>query len=117
MRFERCSVNYVDRPLEETGDILFKADVFVDRPFGPGLELDHYVEVAVWPVIATRKRPEYSGMRHAMRAQGVLVATKNSTDSMSRLRGLQTLAADLQHFPDEHGYIYACQLGECGLLA
>ncbi len=45
------------------------------------------------------------------------VATKNSTDSMSRLRGLQTIASELQHFPDEHGYIYASQLGESGLLA
>lgn len=45
------------------------------------------------------------------------VATKNSTDSMVRLRGLQQLAPELQHFPDEHGYIYACQYGECGELA
>jgi len=46
-----------------------------------------------------------------------LVATKNSTDSMTRLRGLMTTASALQHFPDEQGYIYASQFGQCGLLA
>ncbi len=46
-----------------------------------------------------------------------LVATKNSTDSMTRLQGLMTLAPQLQHFPGEDGYVYASQLGECGLLA
>jgi dihydrodipicolinate synthase/N-acetylneuraminate lyase len=46
-----------------------------------------------------------------------LVATKNSTDSMTRLLGLMTLAPQLQHFPTEDGYVYASQLGECGLLA
>ena len=46
-----------------------------------------------------------------------LVATKNSTDSMHRLVGLMTLSPQLQHFPDEAGYIYASHLGECGLLA
>lgn len=45
------------------------------------------------------------------------VATKNSTDSMSRLKGLMTTASALQHFPDEHGYIYATQFGQCGILA
>ncbi len=45
------------------------------------------------------------------------VATKNSTDSMSRLKGLMTVAGELQHFPDEHGYIYASQYGQSGILA
>ncbi|MBI5760364.1 MAG: dihydrodipicolinate synthase family protein [Planctomycetales bacterium] len=45
------------------------------------------------------------------------VGTKNCTDSMDRLRGLMTLSPQLQHFPGEVGYIYASQLGECGLLA
>lgn len=46
-----------------------------------------------------------------------LVATKNSTDSMDRLYGLMTQAPELQHFLNETGYVYARQLGECGLLA
>ena len=45
------------------------------------------------------------------------VGTKNCTDSMDRLRGLMTLSPQLQHFPGEVGYMYASQLGECGLLA
>lgn len=45
------------------------------------------------------------------------VATKNSTDSMDRLTGLMTLAPELQLFPNETGFLYASQLGECGLLA
>lgn len=46
-----------------------------------------------------------------------LVATKNSTDSMSRIAGLIELSPQLTHFPDEAGYVYGSQLGECGLLA
>lgn len=46
-----------------------------------------------------------------------LVATKNSTDSMDRLAGLMRQAPQLQHFLNETGFLYASQLGECGLLA
>lgn len=46
-----------------------------------------------------------------------LVATKNSTDSMSRIQGLLELSPQLQHFLSEVGYVYATQRGECGLLA
>jgi dihydrodipicolinate synthase/N-acetylneuraminate lyase len=46
-----------------------------------------------------------------------LVATKNSTDSMDRLSGLMRLSPVLQHFPTETGFVFASQLGECGLLA
>jgi dihydrodipicolinate synthase/N-acetylneuraminate lyase len=46
-----------------------------------------------------------------------LVGTKNCSDSMDRLAGLLTLSPQLQHFPGEAGYVYASQLGECGLLA
>lgn len=46
-----------------------------------------------------------------------LVATKNSTDSMSRIQGLLDLSPQLQHFVSEVGYVYATQRGECGLLS
>jgi dihydrodipicolinate synthase/N-acetylneuraminate lyase len=46
-----------------------------------------------------------------------LVATKNSTDSITRLRGLQQHAPQLQHFFNEDGYAYASQIGQCSLLA
>ena len=46
-----------------------------------------------------------------------LVATKNSTDSITRVNDLMTLAPDLTHFVDESGYTYASQIGACGLLA
>jgi dihydrodipicolinate synthase/N-acetylneuraminate lyase len=46
-----------------------------------------------------------------------LVATKNCTDSIERLRGLMERAPQLQHFPGEAGYVYASQLGPCGLLS
>ena len=46
-----------------------------------------------------------------------LVATKNSTDSITRLRGLLECAPQLQHFFNEDGYTYASPLGECSLLA
>ncbi len=45
-----------------------------------------------------------------------LVATKNSTDAMDRVRSLITRAPQLQHFFTETGYAYGCQIGECGLL-
>jgi dihydrodipicolinate synthase/N-acetylneuraminate lyase len=45
-----------------------------------------------------------------------LVATKNSTDSMLRIRGLLDRAPMLQHFLNEHGYVYGSLIGACGLL-
>ena len=36
---------------------------------------------------------------------------------IDRLHGLMHRAPELQHFPGEAGYVYASQLGECGLLA
>ena len=83
MRLERRTVDHINWPLEETGDILFEADVIVDRPFGPGLKFHQYVEVAVRPVFATRNRAEYGGVRHAVRAQGALVATKSGKGILS----------------------------------
>jgi dihydrodipicolinate synthase/N-acetylneuraminate lyase len=45
-----------------------------------------------------------------------LVATKNSTDSMLRIRDLIDNAPTLQHFLNEHGFVYGSLVGECGLL-
>ena len=47
MRLEGRSVDHINWPLEETGDILFEADVIVDGPFGIGLKLHQYVEITV----------------------------------------------------------------------
>jgi dihydrodipicolinate synthase/N-acetylneuraminate lyase len=46
-----------------------------------------------------------------------LVATKNSTDSMTRIRELIDGAPMLQHFLNERGFAYGSMIGECGLLA
>jgi dihydrodipicolinate synthase/N-acetylneuraminate lyase len=62
--------------------------------------------------LVTPKQYAELAARHAN-----LVATKNSTDEMSRLQGLVELSPQLQHFFSEAGYVYASQLGECGLLA
>jgi dihydrodipicolinate synthase/N-acetylneuraminate lyase len=45
-----------------------------------------------------------------------LVATKNSTDSMTRIRGLLEHAPQVRHFLGETGYAYGSQVGTCGLL-
>ncbi len=45
-----------------------------------------------------------------------LVATKNSTDSMQRIRELLTMASELRHFVNERGFAYASLFGEPGLL-
>jgi len=45
-----------------------------------------------------------------------LVATKNSTDSMLRVRDLVDGAPALQHFLNEHGFLIGSLVGECGLL-
>jgi dihydrodipicolinate synthase/N-acetylneuraminate lyase len=46
-----------------------------------------------------------------------LVATKNSTDSITRIRELIDGAPMLQHFLNERGFAYGSLIGECGLLA
>jgi dihydrodipicolinate synthase/N-acetylneuraminate lyase len=45
-----------------------------------------------------------------------LVATKNSTDALSRIEELMTHAPQLQHFLNEIGYAFGSLIGECGLL-
>ena len=45
-----------------------------------------------------------------------LVATKNSTDSLQRVRDLIDGAPTLQHFLNERGFLYGSIIGECGLL-
>jgi dihydrodipicolinate synthase/N-acetylneuraminate lyase len=45
-----------------------------------------------------------------------LVATKNSTDSMLRVRELIEGAPMLQHFLNEHGFAFGSLIAECGLL-
>ena len=45
-----------------------------------------------------------------------LVATKNSTDSMQRVRELLTTAPALRHFVNEQAFAYASLFGEPGLL-
>lgn len=45
-----------------------------------------------------------------------LVATKNSTDSMQRIRELCERAPMLRHFLNERGFVYGSLIGECGLL-
>jgi dihydrodipicolinate synthase/N-acetylneuraminate lyase len=46
-----------------------------------------------------------------------LVATKNTTDSMTRVRDLVEQVPDLLHFLGESGYAFGSQIGDCGLLA
>ncbi len=45
-----------------------------------------------------------------------LVATKNSTDSMQRVRELLDTAGALRHFVNERGFLYGSLVGDCGLL-
>ncbi|HEY3061910.1 MAG TPA: dihydrodipicolinate synthase family protein [Chloroflexota bacterium] len=45
-----------------------------------------------------------------------LVATKNSTDSMQRVRELLDGASALRHFLNERGFLYGSLIGEPGLL-
>jgi dihydrodipicolinate synthase/N-acetylneuraminate lyase len=45
-----------------------------------------------------------------------LVATKNSTDSMQRIRDLLKIAPTLRHFLSERGFAYGSLIDECGLL-
>ncbi len=45
-----------------------------------------------------------------------LVATKNSTKDMDRLKGLMTLAPQLRHFITEGGFPDAAMMGPCGFL-
>ena len=45
-----------------------------------------------------------------------LIATKNTTDSLTRLRDLLEKAPTLRHFLGETGFAYGSQIGECGLL-
>ena len=45
-----------------------------------------------------------------------LVATKNTSHSMSHIASLQKDAPQLQHFLSESGFVWGSLLGECGIL-
>ena len=45
-----------------------------------------------------------------------LVASKNTADSMQRVRDLLTTASAMRHFVGERGFLYGSLFGECGLL-
>jgi dihydrodipicolinate synthase/N-acetylneuraminate lyase len=58
--------------------------------------------------------PEYARLA---REHANLVATKNSTDSLSRVEQLLAMAPELCHFFDEISYAHGRLLDDCGLLA
>lgn len=66
-----------------------------------------------------RARRLVSGQQYGQLAEQHpnLVATKNTGDGMTMIRGLLEEAPQLQHFLSESGYVYGSLLSECGLLA
>src|ERR1700676_5017215 len=76
VRLEGGAIDHVDRHPEQAGDVLFEADIFVDRALGSGLEFHENIEIAVRPVVAPRYRAKHGSVRHTARAQIGLVAAK-----------------------------------------
>src|SRR6266436_875692 len=70
MGLERVPVDHVDRAVEQAGDKFFQADIFVDRPFGPGLEFHQNIDVAVGVVVAARDRTEHGRAADSARKAG-----------------------------------------------
>ena len=66
------SVNHVNGTVEQAGDKFFQANIFVDRPFGAGLEFHQNIDVAVGMVVAARDRTEHGRAADSARPQGGL---------------------------------------------
>src|SRR5258708_27867988 len=75
-RLERIAVDDIDRPVEQTGDVIVEVHVLQDRVAGLGAEFHQYVEIAVGPVVAARDRAEHGGMTDTAGAQVTLVAAQ-----------------------------------------
>src|ERR1700722_9713265 len=83
IRFERGAIDHIDRYHEQTDDVLLEANVFVDRALGSRLKLHQNVEIAIGPVVAPRNGAEHGSVRHAARAQSVLVTAKSGDGVLS----------------------------------
>src|SRR5258708_33991328 len=80
MRLERVAVNHVNRTVEQAGDKFFQADIFVDRPFGSGLEFHQNIDVAVGAVVAPRDRTEPGRAADSPPPQGGLGFLQSGSD-------------------------------------
>jgi dihydrodipicolinate synthase/N-acetylneuraminate lyase len=67
-------------------------------------------------LLRTKRLVTASEYAHVAADHPNLVATKNSTDSMQRIRDLLDQASVLRHFVNERAFAYGSLFGECGLL-
>ncbi len=90
-----------------------EVDRFFDEVLGrfPECEFLHYNLLRAKRLVSAG---EYARIA---RAHPNLVATKNTSDSLGRVRALLDQAPMLQHFLGESGYAFGSLVGECGLLA
>jgi hypothetical protein len=65
---QSLAVNHINRSVEEASDVVLQANVIEERDMGLGIDIDHDIEIAVGPILATRHRAEHGGMRDRARS-------------------------------------------------
>src|SRR4051812_36389301 len=81
--FEPFATDHINRPLEQTCDILLQSDVTEHRQARLAVNLNHDIEVAAGPVGATRHRTEYGGVPDTAGAQIALVTAQGGNGMIS----------------------------------
>jgi len=70
----------IDASIEQSGDIVFDGDVFIDLDPGRRIDLDHDIDVAVGAFLSARARTEQRRMPDAPLAQRPLVLPQPGDD-------------------------------------
>lgn len=77
MGLQRIAVDHIDRPWEQGGDGVLEPGIGENIERGGRVELDHDVNIAVWPRLPPRDGAEDCGMPDPSRAQAGLVPAEN----------------------------------------
>jgi len=80
MSFQTGAVGHIDLAGQQVRDEAGDADIVIEIDLGRRIDLDHDVDVAVRPRLATRQRAEQGRVRHALQTQRRLMGAKGRDD-------------------------------------
>ncbi len=83
MGLKRCAVRDIDGRGKHILNVLDDAGIFENTHRPAGCNLDHDIDIAIWPVIAACARAEQSGACNASRLKSGFVLLKRGDDVLS----------------------------------
>lgn len=58
VRLEPITIDNIDRAVKEAGNVVFQSGIVEDGHVGRRIEFNHYVDIAIRPIVAARTRTE-----------------------------------------------------------